>query len=303
VARLRATDEAPARALSQVLIEILDGARTAVSVFESAADSWTVEIYSDDGIDADTLRNTVRVAGGEQAAATLEFTRLPEKDWVALSLAGLAPVRAGRFIVHGAHDRAQVPANAIGIEIEAALAFGTGHHGTTRGCLLALESFLKKRRPATPRVLDVGTGTGVLAIAAARALLMPIVASDIDPFAVRITRANAKANRAGAHIIALHADGLNAPGIRARASYDLLFANILLTPLKRLALPIARITARGGMLIVSGLLPQHANAARAAYAASGFRLERRIVVEGWCTLSLRRATGKGGARLATGGRS
>ncbi len=157
-------------------------------------------------------------------------------DWVTQSLAGLRPVRAGRFIVHGAHDRARIEPNDIGIEIEAALAFGTGHHGTTRGCLLALDDLAKRGRAR--RVLDVGTGSGVLAIAAAKIFRTRVVASDIDRVAVEAARANARLNRAGATITFVHADGVNARAIAAGAPYDLIFANILLGPLMRLAVPL-----------------------------------------------------------------
>jgi ribosomal protein L11 methyltransferase len=287
-----------------VLGEILDGARTAVTVFESAPGAWTVEIYSDGAIESAVLRAAVRAAGNAQAAERLAFTRVPENDWVSLSLAGLAPVRAGRFVVHGAHDRARIPANAIGIEIEAALAFGTGHHGTTRGCLLAFESLLKKHGSAPLRVLDIGTGTGVLAIAAARALHGVIVASDIDPVSVCAARLNARANRVGGYVLVLQAAGLNAPGIRAGGPYNLVFANILLTPLKRLAQSIARLTAHGGRVVLSGLLPHQADAARFAYTAQGMRLERRMEVAGWCTLILRRPRcGRVSVRTANRGRS
>ena len=142
------------------------------------------------------MRALVALAAGAEAANALVFETVTAKDWVKAGLDGLPPVDAGRFVVHGAHDRTAVAANRIGIEIEAALAFGTGHHGTTRGCLLALDGIVKARRPRN--ILDIGTGTGVLAIAAARALRRPVLASDIDPEAVGIARANARRNRAGA---------------------------------------------------------------------------------------------------------
>jgi ribosomal protein L11 methyltransferase len=191
---------------------------------------------------------------------------------------------AGRFVVHGAHDRARVPANRIGVEIEAALAFGTGHHGSTRGCLIALDRIARRARPR--RILDVGTGTGVLAIAAARALHRKIVASDIDVRAVATARENARRNRAGVTIAFLHAAGLGRRELRG--DYDLVLANILLEPLQRMATSMRRRLARGGRIVLSGLLTAHANAALASYRARGFVLEHRIVVGGWCTLVLRR---------------
>jgi ribosomal protein L11 methyltransferase len=197
-------------------------------------------------------------------------------------------VAAGRFTVHGAHDRMRIPANRIGIEIEAALAFGTGHHGTTRGCLLALDRICKSlvRQYRRPRVLDLGTGSGVLAIAAARALHSRVLATDIDRNAVRVAQANARVNRVGAMVETVQADGVNAPRLFAYAPFDLVFANILLRPLLRFAAPLRRLTAPGGRIVLSGILPEHANAAVAAYRP--LALEGRYDLEGWTTLVLRR---------------
>jgi ribosomal protein L11 methyltransferase len=228
----------------------------------------------------------------------------------------LKPVAAGRFRVHGAHDRARVPAHRIGIEIEAALAFGTGHHGTTRGCLLALDAWLRRRRSrlapfpapgsalarrpgrALPRkrgrvkVLDIGTGTGVLAIAAAKALRARVIASDIDRRAVEVARANARANAAGPLVNVVHAGGL-AARLRERGPFDLVLANILLPPLRRLAAPIAHALAPGGHVILSGLLATQAPAAIAAYRMQGLELEASIPLDEWITLMLvRRGTRK-----------
>jgi ribosomal protein L11 methyltransferase len=188
--------------------------------------------------------------------------------------------------VHGRHDRACVAVNRIGIEIEAALAFGTGHHGTTRGCLLALDRILKARRPR--RVLDVGTGSGVLAIAAAKASRRRVVASDVDPRAVTAARENARTNSAGALVDVIHARGLVDRRFRARAPYDLVLANILLEPLKRLAVPLARLATPHGRVVLSGLLSAQANAALAAYRTQRLTLEHRILLDGWVTLILAR---------------
>jgi ribosomal protein L11 methyltransferase len=214
-----------------------------------------------------------------------------EADWIAQSLAGLKPVRAGRFVVHGAHDRAHVAANAIGIEIEAALAFGTGHHGTTRGCLMALDALAKRRRAR--RVLDVGTGSGVLAIAAARNFRTGVVASDIDRQAVAAARSNARINRVAGFVTTLRATGTRSGAITRRAPYDLIFANILLGPLTRLAVPLARLSHAGTTVVLSGLLPGHANAALAIYRAQGLALERRLTLEGWATLVLQKRSRPG----------
>jgi ribosomal protein L11 methyltransferase len=249
---------------------------------------WEVTVYFSAPPDRRKLRELAVAAAGPRAGSALRFTRVAAKDWVGASLAALKPVAAGRFAIHGAHDRAGIPVNRIGIEIEAALAFGTGHHGTTRGCLLALDCLCPLgSRNSRPRILDLGTGSGVLAIAAARALRRRVLATDIDPEAVRVARDNARLNRAGSLVEVLRADGLAAPQIRAGAPFDLVFANILLAPLQRLAAPLTAIIAPGGRLVLSGLLASQANAARAAYR--GLRLERRIALDGWTTLVLRRA--------------
>ena len=282
------TDEQSARSVTALVAESLVAETVAISSTEIAPNSWAVAIYCLGAPDKAALRGLVEAAAGPHAANALRFGQLAAKDWVGESLAGLKPVAAGRFIVHGAHDRASVPANRIGIEIEAALAFGTGHHGTTRGCLLALDRLGKTWRPprAPRRILDLGTGTGVLAIAAARALRRRVLATDIDTDATRVARGNATLNGAAPLVHVVRAAGLNAPAIRAHAPFDLVFANILLRPLQGLAAPLTKMIAPGGHVIMSGLLAAQANAAQAAYHA--LTLERRIIVDGWATLVLRR---------------
>ena len=275
-------EEATARRLADVLAESFE----AVAAFEAPGGRWIVEVHFAEASDEAAVRAAFAAAAGEEAARTVTFETVAATDWIAASLSGLKPVAAGRFTVHGEHDRARVAPNRVGIEIEAALAFGTGHHGTTRGCLLALDGILKSRRPR--RVLDVGTGTGVLAIAAAKALHHPVLASDIDPEAVAIARANARLNRAAPWVACLHAAGLTGQRFRARAPFDLVFANILLPPLKRLARPLARLLAPDARVVLSGLLATQENAALAAYSPHGLRLERRIPLDEWVTLVLRR---------------
>ena len=283
VARL-ACDQPTAERLAAHLGEALDDAVCAA--FEDDSGQWRLAVHFPAPPDEATLREQVALVAGDSAAAALSIEAIEDVDWVAQSLAGLRPVRAGRFLVHGAHDRSSVKPNDIGIEIEAALAFGTGHHGTTRGCLLALDDLAKRLRAA--RVLDLGTGTGVLAIAAARRLHARVVASDIDRIAVDAARGNARLNRTGAAISFVRAAGTKARAIAAGAPYELVFANILLGPLTRLAVPLARLVAPGAHVVLSGLLPGHANAALAVYRAQGLVLERRILLEGWVTLVMRR---------------
>src|SRR5580704_1910486 len=289
------TDEQTAHRIADLAAETFPADEIAVSLVDIGAGRWRVAMHFRAPPDEKLIRTLTAAAAGNAAAKALRFERVAAKDWVRESLAGLAPVTAGRFIVHGAHDRARIPLNRIGIEIEAALAFGTGHHGTTRGCLLALDSLCKSlpRR----RILDLGTGSGVLAIAAARALRQPVLATDIDGSAVRAARANAARNRAGSFVEVIKADGVTGPRVRERAPYDLVLANILLRPLQRLAAPLTRLMAPGGRVVLSGLLASQANAAIAAYR--GLALERRIDLDGWTTLVLVRRQ-RPGASVARG---
>jgi ribosomal protein L11 methyltransferase len=252
-----------------------------VSIVDIGNGRWRVILYFGGAADAEAVRNIAISAG--IAPTELHFGNVAAGDWVKKSLAGLKPVEAGRFVVHGAHDRARIAAHRIGIEIEAALAFGTGHHGTTRGCLLALDAICKAqgaRRPPIRRILDLGTGSGVLAIAAARALQRPVLATDVDPQAVRTAGDNARRNGVSPLVDVVCADGVAALG--SRAPFDLVFANILLAPLQRFATALTQKLAPGARLILSGILPAQANAVVAAYHR--LTLQRRIDLDGWTTL-------------------
>ena len=293
VARL-ACDEKTARRLATFLGESLDAEDTACAAFEDDAGRWNVAIHFGTPPDETAIRDLVRLSAGDGAAADITFAAVAAADWVAQSLAGLTPVPAGRVVVHGAHHRDLIPPNAHGIEIEAALAFGTGHHGTTRGCLLALDDLARRHR--FHRVLDLGTGTGVLAFAAAKTLRRPVVATDIDPVAIATARNNARLNRVAPLITFVVAAGVRRRVIAMHGPYDLIFANILLGPLTRMAFALARLVAPGGRVVLSGLLPSHANAALAAYRAQGLILEKRFPLDGWMTLVLRRSS-RGPRRL------
>lgn len=283
-------DEQTARRVVDALSEVFCDGEAAVAAFERPDRRWDVTMHFADAPDQALVRELVGQAAGDETAGVISFDIVEARDWVKASLEDLVPVPAGRFVVHGAHDRARVPPNKLGVEIEAALAFGTGHHGTTRGCLLALDGLCKSlsRERRGRRILDLGTGSGVLAIAAARALRRRVLATDIDASAVRVARANARLNRVGATVQVVKADGVTAASIRRGAPYDLVFANILLGPLQRIAAPLKRLLAPGGRIVVSGLLPAQANAAMAAYRP--LVLARRIDLDGWTTLVLTRRT-------------
>jgi ribosomal protein L11 methyltransferase len=280
-------DERSANRVVDVLAESFDNNEAAIAAFERPDGDWDVTVYFAVQPDETAVRALVELASDAATAAAVAFDRVEARDWVKSSLEGLVPVTAGRFIVHGQHDRARVPVHAIGIEIEAALAFGTGHHGTTRGCLMLLDEVLRSRWPRRP--LDLGTGTGVLAIAAAKALRQPVLASDIDRRSAMVARDNARANGVGDFVEAIHAPGFASPKIRARAPFDLVMANILANPLRRLATPMTRHLAPSALVILSGLLPHQANAVIAAYRSAGLILVKRLQLDGWTSLLMRKA--------------
>ncbi len=280
-------DEHAARRVVDGLTEIFFEGEAAVAAFERPDGRWDVTVHFAQAPDQALLRELVTNAAGEEVAGTLAFDTVEAKDWVKASLQDLVPVPAGRFVVHGAHDRARIPGNKLGIEIEAALAFGTGHHGTTRGCLLLLDQVLKARRPQ--RVLDLGTGTGVLAIAAARAMHRNILASDIDAPSVKVARENARLNGAGNLVRVIRATGFSAPDFSAHGPFDLVLGNILANPLRQLAGPLSKHLAPQGFVILSGLLNHQAGAVISAYRARALVPVRHLKIEGWSSLLLRAA--------------
>ncbi len=259
---------------------LLETAACASFPLDEARGIWQLDAWPADMAEARAIRR--RLAAFAALAVVTED--LADADWLALSLSGLPPVRAGRFFVYGAHDRGAVPINAVDLRIEAGAAFGTGHHATTFLCLAALDAVLKKGHPL--RVLDLGTGTGVLAIAAARTGARRVVGVDVDPIAVRVARENAALN--GAAIDFAVADGPNHRQVRQNAPYDLVFANILAEPVTRLASPIARGLRRNGTAILSGMLASQRRAVLAAWRGQGFALEKTLVRDAWAALVMRR---------------
>jgi ribosomal protein L11 methyltransferase len=273
--------ETCAKHATDFLFERLDPDDAAVSAFEGDG-SWIVEIHFRSAPDREWIAALVRDACDDEAFE-ISFDRIAVTDWVATSLAGLTPVRVGRFVVHGSHDRGKFASNVIPIEIEAALAFGTGHHGTTKGCLAAIQ---RSAHRCPKRILDLGTGTGVLAIAAARSAHRRVVAAEIDPWAVLAAKINVRANRTGATVQVVRANGTEHPAIRSSAPYDLVLANILLRPLQSLARPVRGLLAPGATVVLSGLIPSQADAALSAWRTQGLFLKRKDVIEGWVTLTL-----------------
>ncbi len=220
-------------------------------------------------------------------APDFSVERVEDRDWVAQVRAELTPVEAGRFVVFGSHDRARVPVNRIGLEIEAAQAFGTGHHATTQGCLTALDRLVRQGLAAR-RVADIGGGTGVLAMAAASVWPVRAIAGDIDPLATETARANVAANGLAGRVTCITAPGFRHPRLHAGAPYDLIFANILAGPLKRMAPGFAAHHASGGFAILSGILARQAKGVTAVYRSWGYGLQETVRIGEWTTLVLRR---------------
>jgi ribosomal protein L11 methyltransferase len=270
-----------AEALAEAL-EGLDPEPTGVGVFELEDGSglWEVGAYFEERPDAAALGLLAAVHGAKPFAVS----EVPETDWVAKVRRELAPVEAGRFFVYGSHDADRVPEGVLPLLIEASMAFGTGHHGTTLGCLLAFDRLLSLAPPPS-RVADVGAGTAVLAMAAAKAGCATIVAGDIDAVAVEVARANVAANRLEGLVDCVEATGFNHPAFDAVTPADLIFANILKGPLVELAPEMARRVAPGGHVILSGLLVEQGAEIAAVYARHGFNTIHREDIGDWTCLT------------------
>lgn len=275
-------DAARAQALGEAM-EAMTPEPAGVGVFEIEDDSglWEVGGYFTQTPDAGELALLAAAFGAR------EFTvsELPEIDWVAKVRRELTPVEAGRFFLYGSHDADKLPEGAVPLLIEAAMAFGTGHHGTTLGCLRALDR-LDAQGFTGSRVADIGCGTAVLAMAAAKIWPEPVLASDIDAQAVAVAQANVDANGLAGRVQCLKAMGFQHPQLLAAAPFDLVFANILKGPLIELAPDMGRLVAPGGHAILSGLLTRQAEEVLAAYEAQGFALHFREDIGDWATLTL-----------------
>ena len=273
-----------AEALGEALEE-LEPAPTGVGVFEveDGKGIWEVGGYFLDAPD-DIDLTLLSAAFG---AGPFVVSVVPDQDWVAKVRRELPPVEAGRFFVYGSHDAALLPEGRIGLLIEAAMAFGTGHHGTTLGCLRAYDRLLNDAQ-RFDNVLDLGCGTAVLAMSAARMGAASVLASDIDPVAVEVALANAKANGLEGRVGCVESIGFDSPVVQAGAPFDLIFANILKGPLIELAPDMAAHLASGGLAILSGLLIEQAEEIVEVYQAQGFDLQTREDLGEWSALTLRR---------------
>lgn len=260
-----------------------------LSTFEKAGNGAVVRIeaLACERPDPGRLGCALALAAAASGVPAPEVTvdRLAERDWAQASRASFPPLRLGRFLVHPRGEPERIPAGGIGLALDAGLAFGSGRHGSTAGCLLAFDAL--RRRPVR-RALDLGCGSGILAIAIAKLWRAQVLASDIDPQAVAVARDNAIANGVGNAVRTVAADGVRAQPIRKRAPFDLVAANILAPPLIGMAGDVARVLAPGGRLVLGGFLAREGRSVLAAYRAHGLRLVRWIVEDGWLTLILAR---------------
>lgn len=252
------------------------------------ADRCVVEIVSEAEPDRPGIVAAVAVSAAERGIPNPEisFEELADRDWVAETYRGFPELTIGRYRIRGSHIEEPAPPNAITLTIDAAVAFGTGEHETTRGCLTALDRLARRIRPR--RVLDLGCGSGILALAAARTWRVPVVASDIDAVSVRETRRNARVNGLLPLVEAIRSPGWRAPAVRDAGPYDLVFANILARPLVRMAPDLAHGLAPGGVAVLSGLLTWQEARVLSAHRTQGLRLVDRFRFGDWSTLVVTR---------------
>ena len=272
-----------------VLMDALDELAITVSSFEIGDGTiWQVAAMFDAMPDHAMLASAIALACAANGLKEPEFVVKPleARDWLAENRASFQPIRAGRFFIHPTFYEGRPPAGSLSIALDAATAFGSGSHGTTKGCLKALDRIARRRRPR--RILDMGCGSGILAIAAAMAWKTPVLAVDIDEEAVRVTAENARRNGVGNYVRAAAGPGFAAPIMQRQRKFDLIVANILARPLITMAPALARALAPGGEVVLSGLLTHQENQVIAAYRAQGLALLRRGRIDNWSTLELKR---------------
>jgi ribosomal protein L11 methyltransferase len=295
-ARVRGADAASA------VFSLLDNLSEAVSAFETTPEEWRLEAYPRSSVLTSAIATQLALATVAAGGALVEVgeEKLPARDWLAENQLAFPPMRVGRFFIYGSHYGGDVPAGAIGIAVDAATAFGTGEHPSTSGCLMALGRLARRHRFRHP--LDVGTGTGILSIAAAKLLRRRILASDIDARAVNTARHNVARNGVTGLVQVRRAPGYHHRAMR-KARYDLILSNILAHPLAVLAPDLARALAPGGRAVLSGLLRRQEPIVLAPHRGCGIVLEHRLVIDGWSTLTLRRRRTSEDFRDGDGGRS
>ena len=275
-------DKAEAERVYNILEQTFeeDGFPIAITEIDEDRQIFEVSVYVED--DAEDVAKRIDALVG---ADIFSVEELPDIDWVTHSLEGLKPVRAGHFFVHGSHDRDKIEAGDIPIEIDAGLAFGTGHHGTTAGCLELIEETVNGEHPTN--ALDLGTGSAVLAIAIAKLAPIPVLATDIDPVAVTVAAENAAKNGVAEHIVTATAEGFSHPIFRSYSPFDLIVANILANPLIELAPSLKEHLASGGSIVLSGILDSQHDAVLAAYQAQGLAHQKTLHREGWVAIHLK----------------
>lgn len=280
-------DRATAERISDVLADMDPSPAGAVSTEEATRVSWRIDAFCHD---EESAQACVAIIESEGDGLSASHEKLDDKDWVAESLKGLPAVEAGPYYVAGAHELTRLEGGRIPVWIEAGPAFGTGHHGTTKGCLEALADVAKKRKLG--KVLDIGTGSAVLAIAAMKSGASMAVASDIDPESIRIAKINADNNKMGRNLHLLVATGANNAFIRNQGKYDTVMANILARPLVSLSSDITKLTKPGGYIILSGLLTHQEPQVKAAFAGRNLAMVNRRRLGAWSTLVFKKPAQK-----------
>lgn len=272
---------------AEAMFSLLDEASGAASAFEVARDEWQLDAYPQSPVLSQEFRARLVLAATAARGAVLEIDqqRLPDRDWLTENQLAFPPLRVGRFFIYGSHYRGAVPAGSIGIMVDAATAFGTGEHPSTRACLQTLDRLARRRRFRNP--LDIGTGTGILSIAAAKLLRRNVIAGDIDPGAVDVARHNVARNGVARLVRVRRASGYRDRTLR-QSHYDLIFSNILARPIAGMAHDLARTLAPGGRAVLSGLLRWQEPIVLAPHRSCGIVLDHRLVIDGWSTLVMRR---------------